>query len=118
MIISRSPITRRSFFSPRQRCWVGHRHLRVIDNSTDFEGKMRRLETEIAAFLQEDHPYEMERKFLIEYPDLSWLEKNPLCRKIEIEQVYLKSAPEEEIRIRKRGENGHYIYPELFTAKR
>ena len=73
---------------------------------------MRRLETEIAAFLQEDHPYEMERKFLIEYPDLSWLEKNPLCRKIEIEQVYLKSAPEEEIRIRKRGEKGHYIYYE------
>lgn len=93
-------------------CWVGHRYLRVIDNSTDFEGKMRRLETEIAVFLQEDHPYEMERKFLIEYPDLSWLEKNPLCRKIEIEQVYLKSAPEEEIRIRKRGEKGHYIYYE------
>ena len=92
--------------------WTGHRYLRVIDNSTDFEGKMRRLEKEIATFLQEDHPYEIERKFLINYPDVAWLEQNPLCRKVEIEQVYLKSVPGEEIRIRKRGENGHYIYYE------
>lgn len=93
-------------------CWTGHRYLRVIDNATDFEGKMRKLEKEIATFLQENHPYELERKFLIAYPDLSWLENNPLCRKVEIEQVYLKSDPEEEIRIRKRGENGHYVFYE------
>ncbi|MBQ9009035.1 MAG: AAA family ATPase [Clostridia bacterium] len=92
--------------------WTGHRYLRVIDNSTDFEEKMRRLEKEITAFLQEDHPYEFERKYLIAYPDISWLEGNPLCRKLEIEQVYLKSEPNEEIRIRKRGEDGHFIYYE------
>ncbi|MDO5702693.1 MAG: AAA family ATPase [Lachnospiraceae bacterium] len=96
--------------------WTGHRHLRIIDNSTDFEGKMLRLESEIAGFLTEDHPYEMERKFLIEYPDMEWLESHPLARKIDIEQVYLKSDSDEEIRIRKRGENGHYIYYE--THKR
>lgn len=96
--------------------WTGHRYLRVIDNSTDFEGKMRRLEEEIATFLGEAHPYEMERKFLIEYPDLEWLDSNPLCRKIDIEQAYLKSEGGEEIRIRRRGENGHYIYYE--THKR
>lgn len=93
-------------------CWTGHRYLRVIDNSTDFETKMRRLEEEIATFLQEDHPYEMERKFLIAYPDIEWLESNPLCRKVQIQQVYLRSDPGEEIRIRRRGENSHYIYYE------
>ena len=93
-------------------CWTGHRYLRIIDNSTDFEGKMRRLELEVATFLHENHPYEMERKFLISYPDESLLEKNPLCRKVQIEQVYLLSDPGEEIRIRRRGENGHYIYYE------
>lgn len=93
-------------------CWTGHRYLRVIDNSTDFEGKMRRLEKEIATFLQENHPYEIERKFLITYPNVSLLESDPLCRKVEIEQVYLISDPGEEIRIRKRGENGHFIYYE------
>ena len=97
-------------------CWTGHKHLRVIDNSTDFEGKMRRLETEIAEFLGENHPYEMERKFLIAYPDIEWLEHNPLCRRVEIEQVYLQSAKGEELRIRRRGEGGNYIYYE--TRKR
>ena len=97
-------------------CWTGHRYLRVIDNSTDFEGKMRRLESEIATFLGEEHPYEMERKFLIEYPDLAWLESNPLCRRIDIDQTYLKSENGEEIRVRRRGENGNYIYYE--THKR
>ena len=63
-------------------------------------------------FLQENHPYEIERKFLITYPDVSWLEGEPLCRKVDIEQVYLKSDSGEEIRIRKRGENGHFIYYE------
>ncbi len=96
--------------------WTGHRHLRVIDNSTAFEEKMRRLESEIASFLGEEHPYEMERKFLIEFPDTDWLENNPLCRKIDIDQTYLKSDNGEEIRVRRRGENGNYIYYE--THKR
>lgn len=92
--------------------WTGHRHLRIIDNSTDFEGKMRRLEAEIASFLGEEHPYEMERKFLIEYPDMEWLENHPLCHRIDIDQTYLKSDSGEEIRIRRRGEDGNYIYYE------
>ena len=32
--------------------WQGHPHLRVIDNSIDFEGKLSCLTAEIAAFLQ------------------------------------------------------------------
>lgn len=96
--------------------WTGHRYLRIIDNSTDFEGKMKRLEAEIASFLGEEHPYEMERKFLIQYPPLNYLQRNPLCREIDITQTYLKSDPGEEIRIRRRGENGHYVYYE--TRKR
>ena len=32
--------------------WTGHPHLRVIDNSTDFEGKMQRLIREITEFLE------------------------------------------------------------------
>ena len=96
--------------------WTGHRHLRVIDNSTGFEGKMKRLEREISLFLGEDHPYEVERKFLIRFPDLDWLENNPLCHRIEITQTYLQSDTNEEIRVRKRGENGNYVYYE--THKR
>ena len=32
--------------------WVGHPYFRVIDNSTDFEGKLRRLTEEISEFLE------------------------------------------------------------------
>lgn len=90
--------------------WTGHPHFRVIDNSSDFEDKMKRLITEITSFLGEPEPYEIERKYLIEYPDLEWLESNPNCKKIEIIQTYLLSAEDEEVRVRQRGDNGSYIY--------
>ena len=96
--------------------WTGHRYLRIIDNSTGFEEKMRRLEEEIAIFLGEERPYEMERKFLIRFPDLAWLGKNPLCHRVDIDQTYLVSDDNEEIRVRRRGEKGNYIYYE--THKR
>ncbi len=36
--------------------WTGHPHFRIIDNSTDFVGKMKRLISEIASFLGEPEP--------------------------------------------------------------
>ena len=90
--------------------WTGHPHLRVIDNSTDFEDKMKRLIAEIDAFLGEPVPFEIERKFLIEYPDVKWLESLPNCQRIEIIQTYLKSDDGAERRVRQRGADGHYIY--------
>ncbi len=96
--------------------WTGHPHFRVIDNSTDFEDKMRRLIAEISAFLGEPEPYEIERKFLIEYPDTRWLESIPNCRRVEIIQTYLNAPEGDEVRVRQRGENGSYIY--FQTTKR
>lgn len=90
--------------------WTGHPHLRVIDNSTGFENKMKRLISEIAGFLGEPEPYEIERKFLIEYPNIAALESREDCRKVEIIQTYLKAGELEECRIRQRGANGSYIY--------
>ncbi len=90
--------------------WTGHPHLRVVDNSTDFQDKLRRLIAEISSFLGEPEPMETERKFLIRYPDLKWLESLPNCRKVDIIQTYLLSKPGDELRVRQRGENGSYIY--------
>lgn len=90
--------------------WTGHPHLRVIDNSTDFEDKLKRLISEIDAFLGEPEPFEIERKFLIEYPDTAWLESLPNCKPVEIIQTYLASDNGDEVRIRQRGADGHYIY--------
>jgi CYTH domain-containing protein len=91
--------------------WTGHPHLRVIDNRWDFEGKMRALLREIAAFLGQPRPLETARKFLIRYPDVSLLEKKPSCERVEILQAYLRSeVPGEMIRIRRRGSHGNYLY--------
>jgi len=97
--------------------WTGHPHLRVIDNSTDFSEKMRRTIAEISSFLGEPEPLEIERKFLIEYPDLDWLEQNPNCQRVEIIQTYLNAPEGEESRIRQRGINGHYTYSQTTKKK-
>lgn len=90
--------------------WTGHPHLRIIDNSTGFEDKMKRLISEISSFLGEPFPYEIERKFLISYPDIQALENRPDCQKVEIIQTYLHAGKDEETRIRQRGAGGSYIY--------
>lgn len=97
--------------------WTGHPHFRVIDNSTDFEDKMKRLISEITSFLGEPEPYEIERKFLIEYPDIKKLTLNPSCRSIEIIQTYLKTDNDDEIRLRQRGENGNFVYFKTIKKK-
>lgn len=97
--------------------WTGHPHLRVIDNDRDFEKKMIRLISEIRTFLDEPVPYEIKRKYLIRYPDIAWLDSIPNCRKVEINQTYLNSAPGDEIRVRQRGEAGSFIYTKT-TKKR
>lgn len=90
--------------------WTGHPHFRVIDNSTSFEDKLKRLVKEICLFLGIPTPLEIERKYLIKKPDLTILNKMPNCKKVDIIQTYLISAPDEEIRIRQRGNQGSYIY--------
>ena len=90
--------------------WTGHPHLRVIDNSTGFEEKLQRVIAEISAFLGEPEPFEIERKFLIDYPDTALLDSYPTCRRVEIIQTYLRSDSDSELRVRQRGEAGSYIY--------
>ena len=82
--------------------WTGHPYLRVIDNRSDFENKMRYLIREVAYFLGELAPFEIERKFIVDYPDVEWLENQPACKRIEIVQSYLRSDEEHEVRIRQR----------------
>ncbi len=96
--------------------WTGHPHFRIIDNSTEFEEKLERLLKEIALFLGEPEPFEIERKFLIYYPNIKELESMPNCTKVDIIQTYLKSTDDVEKRIRARGIDGDYLY--YLTEKR
>lgn len=93
--------------------WTGHSHLRVIDNSTDFEGKISRVLKETYAILGDPVPIEIERKYLVQMPDLS---KMPNFEVVNILQTYLTTNDNTvERRIRQRGIQGSYSY--YFTEK-
>lgn len=59
--------------------------------------------------------YEIERKYLIKYPDIALLESCKNYNASEIWQTYLKSSGNTMgMRIRKRGKNGSYEYTKTF----
>lgn len=60
--------------------------------------------------------YEIERKFLIEYPDIDLLEAFPGSRRIEMEQTYLKTDDGFTSRVRRSSTGGVTRY--YFTEKK
>ncbi|MBQ9674109.1 MAG: CYTH domain-containing protein [Ruminococcus sp.] len=63
-------------------------------------------------------PLEIEHKWLIEYPDISQLEKMDNFECSEIEQIYIEHTEHGvKGRIRKRGKNGNFKYYKTFKKK-
>lgn len=100
--------------------WVGHPYFDVIDNSTDFEGKIRRMLVSVChkvgidtgdRLLKNSRKY----KFLIEgpLPDDSMF---PPFQDFEVVHNYLQSNSPSQVRLRKRGQKGHYSY--IHTVRR
>lgn len=93
-----------------QAAWLGHPHLWIIDNSTLFEAKMKRLLEAIKKALGVPTSLEIERKFLVHK---NFLLKYPIpvpYQKISIEQAYLKNSGGKEWRIRRRSQYGKSVY--------
>ncbi len=93
--------------------WVGHPHLRVFDNSTNFDDKMQRVVEEVFSLIGEPTPSEVERKFLIKKPTEEEIAKLGCISKTNIIQTYLKKKEGiAERRIRQRGtvEDGFSFY--------
>lgn len=88
--------------------WVGHPHLRVIPNvqGGTFKKKKKRLAKEVVHFLKKA---EIERKFLVELPDLMVL---PYNARIPIIQHYLKKEKGTTHRVRARGIDSARLYTE------
>ena len=97
------------------KAWTGHAHLRIIDNSTDFHGKMMRLLGEISVITGDPTPYEIERKFLIERPSDDEMRMHN-GEESEILQTYLEVGELGERRLRQRGVSGAWTY--TMTTKR
>ena len=88
--------------------WIGHPHLRVIPNAAGrtFKDKLEHLLNEILHFLNRT---EIERKFLVEVPDLGAL---PHYARVPIIQHYLKNDKGEKWRVRARGGEHARLYTE------
>lgn len=85
--------------------WQGHPHLIVIDNSTNFEGKINRALAAIYRVLGIPEPIEIEKRYLVILPDFAELEAIPF-EVIDIDQTYLEDGS----RVRRRGQYGVYAY--------
>lgn len=90
-----------------QLAYCGHGHHKIIDNSTNFEQKIRRGVSEISRFLGVPEPLEIERKFLVQgHVSLPRDVSSSL-----IEQIYLIApAGGSERRVRKRSQKGSAVY--------
>ena len=110
---SESPAEARAKDKKTMECWIGHPHLRVFDNSTDFNTKIKRVVEEVFSLLGEPVPKEIERKFLIKKPSLYEISKLGCVSKTQIIQTYLHpNRADTERRVRQRGtkERGFNFY--------
>jgi CYTH domain-containing protein len=96
-----------------QRAWVGHPHLRVVDNTGDFNHKINRVCETIGRVVESPAPKEIERKFLLKTAPLSL----PVhSEAFELEQTYLLHQGEGVSRVRRRSSQGNSVY--THTSKR
>ena len=84
--------------------WFTHPHVRVIDNSSDFDLKLNRVLTEISQVLELPLPVKEERKYIVEI-----IGDMPECIESEIIQTYLVADPGYEVRLRRRRQDGQAI---------
>lgn len=95
--------------------WVGHPHLRVIDNSTGFDEKCERALAVVHNVLGIGGSQEIEDRFLVTDFDLAQFPSH--TQAIDIVQRYLvPSIPGDVERIRARGQWGDYLH--YHTLKR
>lgn len=86
------------------KAWTGHPHLRVINNSEDFERKINRVLKEISSVLGLPQPIEQERKYIVRLTGTV-----PDCIESDISQTYLVADPNCEVRLRRRGWAGKWV---------
>jgi len=85
-----------------QLAWMGHQHLRIIDNSTNFEGKLERLWRSVEKSLENK---EIERRFLVR----SWKKPSNVVS-MDMTRAYLKSNDNTIRRVRKCNQDRPLFY--------
>ncbi|MBR3504966.1 MAG: hypothetical protein IKO07_12120 [Clostridia bacterium] len=63
-------------------------------------------------------PLEIERKYLIAWPDVAALERNPDCERVDIVQTYLRTDdPRDTLRVRRWESGGKCVYIKTYKRK-
>jgi CYTH domain-containing protein len=102
-----------------EQAWLGHPHLTIVDNQTEFADKVRRALSAFSRVLHIPEPLEIERKYFVRTYTVP-----PVHVAVEIEQTYLipdaidtdRGLFVEERRLRKRTLDGVSTY--FYTTKR
>ncbi len=89
--------------------WTGHPHFKIIDNSTGFDEKLRKLINEMILFLGEPRTIGGKKRFLIRKPDMEWLENKSFSHRVEIVETFITSPKDEECIIHQRGDGEHFV---------
>jgi CYTH domain-containing protein/thymidylate kinase len=85
--------------------WLGHPHLRVIDNSTDFTRKVQRVTAAVCQVVGAPEPLEIERKFLLR-AGAARGEVPVRFEEFDVTQTYLVGRDGWEARVRRRCQHG------------
>lgn len=116
---SESPEEARAIDRKTFAAWSGHKHIAIIDNSTDFDKKIDRALNEFYYMLGVPIPIDSFEKYLISMPNLQKLEKDFYCNfsKVDVVRTYLVSKNNAvERSVIKTGSEGDYAY--YYTEKR
>lgn len=99
------------------RAWSAHPNLHVIDNSVDFEDKIRRGLKAVYEIVGHPAPMETNKKYLIAMPDVKALEEKYAAVPVDMMQTYLlETNPQVERRVRQQRNGTEYLY--FYTEKR
>jgi len=96
-----------------REAWLGHRKFRIVDNSTDFPTKVRRVTEIFCSLLGMPGPHGRRRYFLVQ---LAPGQDNVYGLPVKAQECYLTSTfltkKEDgcDIVLRRRGQDGHYTY--------
>lgn len=94
--------------------WIAHANYRMIDCNVSIENKTKKLIHEIAKFLNEDERFYIEKKYLINIPDISYLDKLGGCSKVKMTLTYLNGSSEQcDVKLLLRDEDGKKFYQKI-----
>lgn len=92
--------------------WIGHPHLRVIENRdcASFDEKMHKVIREVTGILGIPQPIECEYKYRVLSLNETAMDRAVASVSVDIVQTYLTTNEDGEERVRARGQRGEWLY--------